>query len=383
MNYNHPYKNDSTTVVITMCAIVFVSFTFLWLYFFQADMMAALQHALSEGQTHYNRIIGALVITTVLCLFQSGIYRVTKLSRYTHALTYFPSVLLLAILSSVRLEMDNTLGMSYWLWLAPLLTVIWLLTVLAARTIQPYETQGGRGVFSKCVWVNVLLLCMSFLFIAIMGNTNAAFHYRMHAETALLEGNNDEALRVGEQSLETDANLTMVRMYALSRKGMLGERLFHYPVEMTCEDMLPTAGTVQFLLYPVDSLYRHLGAIPRHLMKPMDYLKSILHSGQAKSAAKDYLLCGYLIDRDLDGFVRTLTRYYPVNDSLPRHYREALVLYNHQRSNPVIVYHDPVLDVDFMDMRELESSCGLDSERHNKALENYANSYWYYYDYQK
>ena len=117
-------------------------------------------------------------------------------------------------------------------------------------------------------------------------------------------------------------------------------------------------------------------------MKPMDYLAAIDRSHKASPAAADYILCGYLLDKDIDAFAREVGRYYPINsDSLPRHYREALVLYNHRRSNPVITYKDAVLDVDYNDLQKLEASCQNDTERKGKVMESYANSYWYFFDY--
>ena len=46
-----------------MCAILFLCFSFLYLYEYQADVLAVAQHVLSDGQTHYNRTIGAVLIT--------------------------------------------------------------------------------------------------------------------------------------------------------------------------------------------------------------------------------------------------------------------------------------------------------------------------------
>ena len=49
-----------------MCAIVFLTFSFVWLYCFQADVLAAAQHVLSKGLTSYKPLVGALLITLVL-----------------------------------------------------------------------------------------------------------------------------------------------------------------------------------------------------------------------------------------------------------------------------------------------------------------------------
>ena len=87
MNYNHSIKNDSTVTIRVMCAVVFVAFSFLWLYYFQADTLSVAQHALSHGQTNYNRFVGAVVITLVLLLLQLGVYSITRLQKYSHAFT--------------------------------------------------------------------------------------------------------------------------------------------------------------------------------------------------------------------------------------------------------------------------------------------------------
>lgn len=363
-----------------MCAIVFIAFCFLWLYFFQSDILFITQHLLSGGQTHYNKLVGALLITSLLWLIQLVVYKLTGLRKRSHALTWFPSMLLLAILTSLTPKEDGCFDVSFWLWLIPLSMLLWGGGVWVAHVYQPYEPVA-RKLLLRNLWSNLLMMALMMAGVAACSDTRAVYHYRAHAEMALLNGNLDEALRVGNRSLETDESLMMLRMYALSRQGKLADRLFEYPIVPSSEAILPTASKSRMMVYPTDSLYRHLGAIPRRSMKPMDYLQTIIRSGQAKEAAVDYLLCGYLIDRDLDSFARSISHYYTVNDSLPRYYREALVLYTHKRSQPVVIYHDAVLDVDYNDMLKMESACGSESERKGKALENYADSYWYYYKY--
>ena len=364
-----------------MCALVFIVFSFFWLYFFQADVMYVTQHALSGGQTRYNRLWGAVLVTLLLGMLQMGVYSLVRLNKRTHALTWFPSMLLLAVLTSADADIDTHFTFGLWLWLFPLLMVLWLVCVWMAGNVESYESAGSSGLFSRRMWVNLLIMALMMCGVAFCANTNAVFHFRAHAEVALLHGDDAEALRVGRRSLETDGNLMMVRMYALSRQGQLGERLFDYPLVPSSDMMLPMTPAARLMIYPADSLYRHLGAIPRHGMRPMDYLQAIFRTGQARPAAVDYLLCGYLIDRDLDSFANEIGRHYTVNDSLPRYYREALVLYTHQRNNPVLVYQDPVLDVDYQDFRKLEAEYPSENERKGKMLEKYADSYWCYYGY--
>lgn len=364
-----------------MCAILFVAFSFLWLYFFQADLLTVAQNILSSGHTHYDRTIGALLITAVLWLLQLWFARMVKLTNACYALSYFPSMFLLAVLSSVNVNDSRILSVTAW----PLTAIVLLLmgggAVLAAAKVKIVDRRHAIGLLSRHTWINLLIMALMIVAVAATGNTNAVYQYRLRAETALKAGNYDEALSVGSRSLETDGYLMMLRMYAMSRKGVLGEQLFKYPLIASSDNILPTDNKAGMLYYPVDSLYRHLGAIPRHEMNPMDYLKTLFSTGKAKRPAADYLLCGYLIDKDLDSFAADIERFYTVNDSLPRYYREALVLYTHLRSHPVIVYHDAVLDVDYEDMQKQKSMYATQDEQRSRMIDTYADSYWFYYEY--
>ena len=70
----------------TLCAVLFITFTFTYLYFYQADVMMATQHLLSGGQTHYERTIGAVLITVALYVLHLGVLAVTKLTHRAHSL---------------------------------------------------------------------------------------------------------------------------------------------------------------------------------------------------------------------------------------------------------------------------------------------------------
>ena len=70
-----------------------------------------------------------------------------------------------------------------------------------------------------------------------------------------------------------------------------------------------------------------------------------------------------------------------VSQLLPRHYREALVLYNHLRANPVVVYHDNVMDTDFKDLQKLRRTFADKKAAQVAISRNYGGTYWYYYYY--
>ena len=71
-------SNKNNKYVRTLCAILFCVFTLLYLYFYQADIMMFTQHVCSDGQTHYHRVVGALLVTFILMLIQFGVGRLFK-----------------------------------------------------------------------------------------------------------------------------------------------------------------------------------------------------------------------------------------------------------------------------------------------------------------
>ena len=367
------------------CAIVFMLFSFLWFYGFEADVLAAFQHVVSEGRTEYHPLLGAVLITLALQALQLLVHALLRLTNRGHALTYFPSMLALALISAISTDIAESYDWGFWWILVPLVLAGWVFVCLVVRYIQNVEPDKHLMVFlSRPMWINMLVLSVMMVMVAAVSNTNAVFHYRMKAEACLLRGDYEGALDAGWESLESDADLQMIRMYAMARRGELGQRLFHYPIVGGSSMMLPTSGATSFVRYPVDSLYRSFGARPARQMLPTTYLKAL----PATSMSKDYQLCGLLIDRKLDDFVSLLLSSSSSGDSLdtarlPLHYREALTLYNHLRRHPVLIYRNPVMEEDFRNLQELERKYPDATERQGKVEDLYGLTYYYYYKYAK
>lgn len=385
MNYNHPLRNGSTVTIRVMCAIVFVLFSFCWLYFFQADQLSMTQHVLSGGLTRYKPLLGALLITALLMLLQLLVCRIVNLTKRSHALTYVPSMLLLALVSKVSEQLESSSGLSLWLLVLPvLLLLVWGAVVRLAMAIQDVESDRSYSLFSRPMWINALLMALQIICVAWIGNTNAVYHYRMQTETLLADGKYQKALEVGRRSHESDADLLMLRMYAMARQNALGERLFEYPITADVEQILPTSGRTRMYFCPEDSLWRFLGGCPAESMTPMHFLDLLERRDSiVPRQVADYKLCGLLIDRQIDRFAREVGKYYTLDDRLPKHYREALVLYTHSRSNPVVTYHHAVADEDWRNLQELERRFPDATERKGRVEDDYGETYWYYYKYLK
>ena len=383
MNYYKSDKDSSTITIRVMCAIVFVLFTWGWLYHFQADALAMTQHVLSGGLTHYNRIVGAVIITVVLMILQLIIHKTVKLHKRFHALTYGPSMLLLAMLTGISQTIDQDTTISSSLWLVIVMVVVWIVLFFFARIYDNIDKESVFPLLTRSMWVNMLIMVVMISCVAWIGNTNIVFQYRMKVEGYLKRGEYQKALTVGKKSLESNDDLLMLRMYALARCGEMGEHLFEYPITGNSSEMLPTNGKTKMLFFPTDSLYRFMGARPAVAMEPDRYLAMLQRRDSVNNKAiGDYLLCGYLIDKKLDCFAKAVTDYYTLDTHLPKHYREALTLYMHSRSNPLVHFKVPVMEEDYANYQELKKQYQDPIEQKTRVSEEYRGTYWYFFEYE-
>ena len=382
-NYSSKKKNDGAMTIRVVCAIVFVLFSWCWIYYFQHDLLAMAQHVLSGGLTRYNRLIGSIVITATLLLFQRLVYKFTRLGKSFYALTFFPSMMSLGMMTNIVPATNGGINNQYSGWICIILLLVWGCVTYMATKLHELDDDPNPHIFSRSKWVNMLIIVFMMIITAGIGNTNAVFHYRMKAENCLLHGDVDGALAAGKNSLECDENLVMLRMQALARKDALGQKLFEYKVCGTSKTILPTDTNTNLLLYPVDSIYKLFKAVPAYKMEPMHYLELVQRRDSVpRKMVTDYMLSGYLIDKEIDTFAKELGRYYKLNDSLPKHFREAMVLYTHLRSKPVLIYHNNVMDEDYANFRELRSKYPRKMEQKGKVEEQYFGTYWYYYWYE-
>ncbi|MDO4160194.1 MAG: DUF6057 family protein [Prevotellaceae bacterium] len=375
--------SDNSTIIKFICAIVFISFTFIYLYFFQADILAMEQRVLSGGVTQYDKTIGALVITAILYLVQLGVNRLTCFKGSMYALTFFPSLVLLTLLTSVSNDFDVSKSFGAWIWIAPVLLILYICLAVVFNRNKILDLSVFKCPFPRLLSINLLIMALSFLMVCFGGNDDEVFHYRMRVETLLNENEYDKALEVGEKSYNTDKSLTMLRIYALSKKRQLGERLFEYPLEGKSDALLPDGRDVRCLLFSEDNILKQLSIRKKGSMPSMQYLSYISKSGLAMKSVTDYLLCGYLLDKNLDAFVSEIQKKYNLElPTLPKHYREALTLYTHIRSNPVIVYHSEVMDADYSDFQALEKKYTDKAEQAAYVRDTYGDTYWFYYFYE-
>lgn len=74
--------------------------------------------------------------------------------------------------------------------------------------------------------------------------------------------------------------------------------------------------------------------------------------------------------------------FYLPEDTLPRYYREAVVLYHAQRNDSVSV-SDSLMLKRFDAYRQLQRQAASPLEERNRMRREFGDTYWWYYDYQE
>lgn len=368
-------KNRSQQRVCAIVRILFAVFFFLYFYLSQAASLFLAQHQLSQGQTTYHPLIGAIVLTVLMLGLQRLVHKFVRFRDSLYVLTFFPSSLVAVLLTSFTPFPNSSVH-----WTSCILTLIWV-------AIAVYDSRSGVDFKKRQTSYISHIVCFLLLtiYLGLCGNSRDVINYEVYASRYINDEEYDKALKVGEKSLATSNFLTALRAYAQShQEGGLADKLFEWPLPHMGSEMLfiRRADTV-LLLFEPDSLYNYLGCYPDESDKTaLMYFKRAAHS-HPESPAKDYWLCALLLDKKLDEFASELPNFYEVSDSvvLPHYYAEALVLYNRTCTESLLDYSEPTIVANYLDFKEKGENIPNTIERRNLLWREYGNTYWWYYIY--
>ncbi len=372
-------NREAEPIVNLVCSVVFCLFTFCYLLFFQNDMLAYAQHYLSGGTTVYNSLVGAVIITLLLMLFSLLSAKVLLRNFFVlPALYHLPSALLLAAMTDINIVEAGT-SVFGWSWVVAL--VIFCIALLLNQGVsgmaflaEPRNTQG----ILRGLWINLVVIVSLLLLAVFSGNTNEYDHVRLRAERMIRSKKYASAVELINKSDVNSPQLTMIKAFALAKQGALGDDFFERPVVRGAENLLPSVSN-QLVMTDSYAIYQALGGVPAADVNSREYLKLMKKRGMIKPAGKEYLYTSFLLDRDIDGFVNNFKDDYDSTTVVKKHYREALTLYRHLHSTPVIDFHVPELEADFADFQAMIKKYPDTTIRENAIRDVYGNTYWFYY----
>ena len=383
MNNEKENKNRRRTarIIAVASGLLFSAFSFTYLSVFQKDVMEALHYSLAQGKTVYAPWMSAVLITVVLLVLRWAVNALVGLKGPLKALSYFPSCLLLGVLTDVGHNVYHGGGISdTWGWMLPLCLVLygvlgWLLARAARLWLNP-EMPDIWVVNSN--FMTLLMLC--FMTIGI-GNTNVHFHHELQVEEALRKQDYGRALLVAEKTMDPSRNLTALRAYAMSRQGTMGEALFRYPQLYGAAGLLMGTSDEKALRLNADSLSVYLGAKPALGEPALTFFRRICEEESGNYTTLDYYLSALLLEKKLDEFVRAFDELYTVRDSIPYYYRQALFLDSKMHPSAVTDSADVALEELWGKYLQKQQELSGQRGEANYMRREFGDTYWWYYQY--
>ena len=374
-------KRRTARILTVACGLLFSVFSIVYLSVFQKDVMEALHFSLAKGKTVYAPWMSAVLITVVLLILRWGINGLVGLKGPVKALSYFPSCLLLGVITDVGHGVYHGEGISaQWGWLLPLLLVIyvgvgWMIARVVRLWINP---DLEEGIITNS---NLFILLMLCLMSACIGNSNVHFHHELQIEEALRKQDYARARLVGEKSMDPSRNLTALRAYAMSREGTMGEHLFHYPQLYGAAGLLMGVSDDTALRLNADSLYVYLGASPTLGEPAMHFFRRICQEESGNYTTLDYYLSALLLERKLEEFVKAFHELYTVKDTVPRYYQQALFLYGKMHPSSATEGQDEALEEQWKTYEEFKAGLVGTVGEGNRMRRQFGDTYWWYYQY--
>ena len=398
MNRNNPNRQKTAGIIRFSCGILSFLFSFCYLYFLQGEILAEAQYVYSGGITTYSLLAGAIIIPVVLQVLQWIVCKLSQLPPRWYALSYLPSMLVLAIITDVNRASIINFSFGDWVWIVPAVIAAYIIVVIIVKRVDAGYNFVPHDVWSQA-FPNYIILFILILAVGSIPNSSDVYHFELKAERLILNKDYDGALEVGDRSLKASARLTQLRMYALSKQGQLADRLFEYPQYYASKGLLDVTDNQPDYRFNSQRICFYLGALCGASIKSTDrYYQLMLADSLWNKNTADYYLCALLLDKRLEDFQQQLPKYYNLADSvpnaydaLPRVFREAFLVIGQPEAamqgsivvenDTLAVFSDTVLVQQFREYNEMKAKLADPIERINRTHRQFGKTFWWYYDY--
>lgn len=279
-----------------------------------------------------NLTLGCLMV--VMALLPYSLSQKLRLEIHWYALCFLPSVVILTLIANESICARNLVP-------AVVISAVFVWMVVKRKTLLPRLSNSifRCKAINSNLWIIIVLMVYSLVF----SNTNDVLHYSHTIRHYIDMEQWDKALTVGKRSLHTDSTLFCLRAEALAKKDQLGERLFCYPIP-------PGGGKI---------------VIPAPL--------------SAKQQG-DVELCNLLLQKDLRGFVSALPQWYDIHSpQLPKHYKEAIVVFLSQSVSTALNYSDTMTEANYADFLAEKKKYSNPVKANNMCHYLYGDTYFWYY----
>ena len=368
--------------VALFCATLFALFSFFFVAVYQSPIIEALYDHVATGKLEYNGYLVAAVISPLLTLLAVWLNRIACFQREWTAMAYLPSALLLAFITDIdrSIYTGGSLRTS-WIVIFSVGLLLYVLLSFVLRRVLFEKIKDFAMSTNRMIWRNLILFVLMFCLIGTLSNGEENFKREALVASRYKGGDAHGALAVGYKSLDASRELSAMRAYILAKENELGEHLFEYPQLYGADGLLPFPHRTSAL--SPDSVYALLGDTIREEEGSMDYLRRVAYADTLGVAARDYYLSALLLDRQVIEFEAELSRMFGAYsaDSLPKHYREALLVLSEFSDGYELNLEDRELFEEFQNLRAVEQQYEDALVRNNYVRKEFGRTYWWYFLY--
>lgn len=362
--------------------VVFAGLLFVYFYCLQSPLLALGQHQLSKGQTAYHPFIGSLVLTGVLMFVQHWVQRFVRFRSHAYVLSFVPSAVLAVMPTAFTPETSVSV-------LVASVSVLVLLggLCLGRGNLLMLFSDGSPLTTAGRISRHLTLLVLVTLYMGLCSHNSERISSEIRTSIYLSDSAYSKAFQTQQNCSYTSPKLLSLKAFAAAHlSGGMGQRLFTLPLsEGESAWLLPAVDDTLSTLFSPCVVYDELKQTPQGGENNVTFLQRICAVDSLSTPmARDYLLCAYLLDRDLEAFVDALQQFSMMesatNDSvsLPHHYEEALMLYNYQHGKS-FANHSEAMQESFHDFCQIYRRYSEPVKRTNMLVKNFPTTYWCYY----
>lgn len=259
----------------------------------------------------------------VLALLPYSLCHKLHLTPQTYSLGFVPSFIVTTIMAQEKFVLSTVIGAA---------VIIIFLTILIVRKKQ---------IHTSIFFTNFAIIGLILIYTIWASNTNILTHFKYKIAHYISLQDYTKALSVGETTLHIDSTVFNLRAQAMIANKSLPDDIFRYPIPKGHNTITYTDNNTS---YP------------------------------------DITLCNLLLHKDLKNFVEILPQYYDINsETLPRHYKEALIVYMAKTIHTPLTYSDPTTLANYTDFINEMKKHHSPQIRSNRCRDLYGDSYFWYY----
>ena len=387
------------SIITMLCFLLFVAYS-ISLFIRHQSYMVALANFIANGgltdvayDTPSSVWIAALLGTALSIIPALFLLHSFHFPICMKGMAFIPSYVVLGLMTGICPQSVDAVENDIPILRAAILLLVSAMGILYSQVY--HEDRGEHAPFSNYLGSNVLQVCVGIMFCISLTNSDRQLHLQQPLAQTIHRHDYTLANSIVPGATTTNNTIASLRVLALSKQGLMADRLFSIHGMYGSRCLLPDTFLSAQIYHTTRLVYNHLQAIPvnfdgdvtsflqkaveRRMMVLQDSAVTHVDSLRARPLM-DYYLCALLLDRDLPSFAKSLPRFYAQEAALPRHYREALAVYYAEDSLATRFASDAIMDSIYRDYTTLRCSFQDRPMAQRKACaEAFPSTYWNYY----